>query len=170
MSGLLMVGVPDVNGTRIEISSIQARPGFMPSNFDSSVYENWEYGFQFSYPTFMSMVEEPNKVILLDGDNCQMTIAYRRAEEDTQITEVGELAGQLKNYGEVYFLGSFVQVVLNIQDGYITAAYLGEPGVELGEGTPLRFVISMVEIREDGRLSNSQVDWMLTIFENFALH
>jgi hypothetical protein len=30
MSGLLMVGVPDVNGTRIEISSIKARPGFMP--------------------------------------------------------------------------------------------------------------------------------------------
>ena len=66
------------------------------------------------------------------------------------------------------FLGSFVQTVLNIHGGYITAAYLGEPGVELGEGTPLRFVISMVEI-EGGRLSNSQVDWMRTIFENFAL-
>jgi hypothetical protein len=116
----------------------------------------------------MSVVEETNKVILLDGDNCQMTIAYRRAEEDTQITDVGEVDGQLKNYGEVYFLGSFVQVVLNIQDGYITAAYLGEPGVELGEGTPLRFVISMVEI-EGGRLSNSQVEDMLTIFDNFTL-
>jgi hypothetical protein len=116
----------------------------------------------------MAVVEEPNKVSLLDGDNCQMTIAYRRAEEDTQITDVGEVAGQLKNYGEVYFLDSFVQVVLNIQDGYITAAYLGEPGVELGEGTPLRFVISIEETEGD-RLSNSQVDWMLTIFENFAL-
>jgi hypothetical protein len=111
----------------------------MPSNFDSSVYENREYGFQFTYPTYMAVVEEPNKVSLLDGDNCQMTIAY-----------------------------SFVQVVLNIQDGYITAAYLGEPGVELGEGTPLRFVISIEETEGD-RLSNSQVDWMLTIFENFAL-
>jgi hypothetical protein len=163
-----MVGVPDVNGTRIEISSIKARPGFTPSNFDSSVYENREYGFQFTYPTFMSVVEEPNKVIFLDGDNCQMTIAYRRVEEDTQITDVGEVVGQIKNYGEVYFLGSFVQVVLNVQDGYITAAYLGEPGVELGEGTPLRFVISIEETEGD-RLSNSQVDWMLTIFENFAL-
>jgi len=103
-----------------------------------------------------------------DEGNCQMTIAYRRAEEDTQITDVGEVAGQLKNYGEVYFLGSFVQVVLNIQDGYITAAYLGEPGVELGEGTPLRVVIS-IENTEGDRLSNSQVDWMLTIFKNFAL-
>jgi len=168
MSGLLMVGVPDVNGTRIEISSIKARPGFMPSNFDSSVYENREYGFQFTYPTYMSVVEEPNKVFVLDKGNCQMTIAYRRAEEDTQITDVGEVAGQLVDYGEVYFLGSFVQVVLNVQDGYITAAYLGEPGVELGEGTPLRFVISMLN-SEGGRLSNSQVDWMLMIFENFAL-
>jgi hypothetical protein len=168
MSGLLMVGVPDVNGTRIEISSIKARPGFIPSNIDSSVYENREYGFQFTYPTYMSVMEEPTKVFVLDEGNCQMTIAYRRAEEDTQITDVGEVAGQLKNYGEVYFLGSFVQVVLNIQDGYITAAYLGEPGVELGEGTPLRFVIS-IEKTEGDRLSNSQVDWMLMIFENFGL-
>lgn len=169
MSGLLMIGVPDVNGTRIEISSIKGQVGgFISDNFDSSVYENREYGFQFTYPTYMSVVEEPNKVIVTDEANGQMTIAHRRAEEDTQITDVGEVAGQLKNYGEVYFLGSFVQVVLNIQDGYITAAYLGEPGVELGEGTPLRFVISMVN-SEGGRLSNSQVDWMLTIFENFTL-
>jgi hypothetical protein len=169
MSGLLMVGVPDVNGTRIEISSIKARiGGFISDNFDSSVYENREYGFQFTYPTYMSVVEEPNKVIVTDETNCQMTIAYRRAEEDTQITDVGEVAGQLKNYGEVYFLGSFVQAVLNIQDGYITAAYLGEPGVELGEGTPLRFVIR-IEKTEGDRLSNSQVDWMLMIFENFTL-
>jgi hypothetical protein len=97
-----------------------------------------------------------------------MTIAYRRAEEDTQITDVGEVAGQLVNYGEVYFLGSFVQTVLNIHGGYITAAYLGEPGVELGEGTPLRFVISIKKTEGD-RLSNSQVDDMLMILENFAL-
>jgi hypothetical protein len=169
MSGLLLVGVPDVNGTRIEISSIKGQVGgFISDNFDSSVYENREYGFQFTYPTYMSVVEEPNKVIVTDEANGQMMIAYRRDEEDTQITDVGEVAGQLKNYGEVYFLGSFVQVVLNIQDGYITAAYLGEPGVEFGEGTPLRFVISMVN-SEGGRLSNSQVDWMLTIFENFTL-
>ena len=170
MSGLLMVGVPDVNGTRIEISSIQGRShgGPIPDNIDSSVYENREYGFQFTYPSYMSVMEEPNKVFVLDEGNCQMTIAYRRAEEDTQITDVGEVAGQLVDYGEVYFLGSFVQVVLNVQDGYITAAYLGEPGVELGEGTPLRFVIS-IEKTEGDRLSNSQVDWMLMIFENFGL-
>ena len=97
-----------------------------------------------------------------------MTIAYRRAEENIQISDIGELTGKIYNYTEVYFLGSFVQVVLNIQDGYITAAYLGEPRVELGEGTPLRFVIS-IENTEGDRLSNSQVDWMLTIFENFTL-
>ena len=169
MSGLLMVGVPDVNGTRIEISSIQGRShGLIPDNIDSSVYENREYGFQFAYPSYMSVMEEPNKVFVLDEGNCQMTIAYRRAEEDTQITDVGEVAGQLKNYAEVYFLGSFVQVVLNIQDGYITAAYLGEPGVELGEGTPLRFVIS-IEKTEGDRLSNSQVDEMLQILQSFVL-
>jgi len=38
----------------------------------------------------------------------------------------------------------------------------------LGEGTPLRVVIS-IENTEGDRLSNSQVDWMLTIFKNFAL-
>ena len=169
MSGLLLVGVPDVNGTRIEISSIKGQiGGFISDNFDSSVYENREYGFQFTYPSYISVVEEPNKVIVTDEANGQMTIAYRRDEEDTQITDVGEVAGQLKNYGEVYFLGSFVQVVLNVQDGYITAAYLGEPGVELGEGTSLRFVIN-IEKTEGDRLSNSQIDWMLMIFENFGL-
>jgi len=97
-----------------------------------------------------------------------MTIAYRRAEENIRISDIGELTGKIHNYTEVYFLGSFVQVVLNVQDGYITAAYLGDPGVELGEGTPLQFVISMVEI-EDSRLANAQVDEMLQIFQNFAL-
>jgi hypothetical protein len=169
MSGLLMVGVPDVNGTRIEISSIQVLRGeTRPDNLDSSVYENREYGFQFTYPAYMSVVEEPNKVIVTDETNCQMTIAYRRADENIQISDIGELTGQLANLYEVYFLGSFVQVVLNVQDGYITAAYLGEPGVELGEGTPLRFVIR-IEKTEGDRLSNSQVDWMLMIFENFTL-
>ncbi|MGB3703046.1 MAG: hypothetical protein WA997_17425, partial [Anaerolineales bacterium] len=57
---------------------------------------------------------------------------------------------------------------LNIHDGYITAAYLGDPGVELGEGTPLRFVVSL--INTDGtRISNSQVDDMLQIFQSFEL-
>jgi hypothetical protein len=132
------------------------------------VYENLEYGFQFTYPTYMSVEEQPNKVMLLDRDNCQMTIAFRRAEENIQISDIGELTGQLHNIYEVFFLGAFVQPVLNIHDGYITAAYLGEPGVELGEGTPLRFVISIVDI-EGGSLSNWQVDEMLHVFQNFSL-
>jgi hypothetical protein len=68
----------------------------------------------------------------------------------------------------VYFLGSFVQITLNIHDGYITAVYLGDPGEELGEGTSLRFVISMVDL-EDGRISNGQVDEMIQIFNKFTL-
>ena len=98
-----------------------------------------------------------------------MTIAYKRAEEDVQITDVGDVTGQLVNYNEVIFLGStHVQSFLEIQDQLIKAAFLGEPGVELGEGTPLRFVVSMANT-EGGRLANGQVDAMLQIFENFGL-
>ena len=170
ISGKLMVGVPDVNGTRIEISSIEARGvtgSPRPDNLDRSVYENREYGFTFRYPSYMSVVEEPNKVLVNSG-TLQMTIAYRRADENIQISDIGELTGQFHNITDVYFLGSFIPTVLNIHDGYITAAYLGDPGVELGEGTPLRFVVSLVNT--DGeRISNAQVDEMLQIFKSFEL-
>ena len=170
VSGKLMVGVPDVNGTRIEISSIEARSvtgSPRPDNLDRSVYENREYGFTFRYPSYMSVVEEPNKVLVNNG-TLQLTIAYRRADENIQISDIGELTGQFHDINDVYFLGSFVQTVLNIHDGYITAAYLGDPGVELGEGTPLRFFVSL--INTDGtRISNSQVDDMLQIYQSFEL-
>jgi hypothetical protein len=142
-----------------------------PVTMDMSVYDNQEYGFRFSYPSYMSVTEEPNKVHLLDPDNCQMKIAYRRVDEDIQIADIGEVTGQLIGYGnlgEISFLGFPVGPYLNVQEGYITAAYLGNPGVELGEGTSLRFVISIVNI-EGGRLANAQVDAMLMIFENFEL-
>ena len=136
---------------------------------EMSVYSNLEYGFTFSYPSYMTVVEEPNKVYINDKGKCQMTIAYKRAEEDVQITDVGDVTGQLVNYNEVIFLGStHVQSFLEIQDQLIKAAFLGEPGVELGEGTPLRFVVSMANT-EGGRLANGQVDAMLQIFENFGL-
>ena len=169
ISGKLMVGVPDVNGTRIEISSIEARSytGPRPDNIDRSVYENREHGFTFRYPSYMSVVEEPNKVFVNNG-TLQLTIAYRHADENIPISDIGELTGQFHNIYDVYFLGTFVQIVLNIHDGYITSAYLGEPGVELGESTPLRFVVSLVNT--DGtRISNAQVDEMLMVFQNFTL-
>ena len=170
ISGKLMVGVPDVNGTRIEISSIEARSvtgSPRPDILDGPVYENREYGFTFRYPSYMSVVEEPNKVLVNNG-TLQLTIAYRRADENILLAETGELTGQFHSINDVYFLGSFVQTVLNIHDGYITAAYLGDPGVELGEGTPLRFVVSLVNT--DGtRISNGQVDEMLQIFQSFGL-
>ncbi|MGD9093220.1 MAG: hypothetical protein PVF74_10245, partial [Anaerolineales bacterium] len=169
VSGKLMVGVPDVNGTRIEISSIEARSytGPRPDNIDRAVYENREHGFTFLYPSYMSVVEEPNKVLVNNG-TLQLTIAYRHADENIPISDIGELTGQFHNIYDVYFLGTFVQTVLNIDDGYITAAYLGKPGVELGESTQLRFVVSLVNT--DGtRISNAQVDEMLQIFQNFSL-
>jgi hypothetical protein len=170
VSGKLMVGVPDVNGTRIEISSIEAQsPSGMPrpDNNYGSLYENRGYGFSFQYPTYMSVVEEPNKVLINHGA-LQLTIAYRRVDDNVQIADVGDLTGQFHPYTEVFFLGQPVQPSLNINDGYITGVYLGGPGVELGEGTPLRFVISLVS--SDGeRISNAQVDEMLQIFQNFAL-
>jgi len=170
VSGKLMVGVPDVNGTRIEISSIEARSvtgSPRPDNLDISVYENQEYGFTFRYPSNMSLAEEPNKVLVNNG-TLQLKIAYRRADENIQISDIGELTGKFHAINNVHFLDSFVQAVLNIHDGYITAAYLGDPGVELGEGTPLRFVISLVAT-DGARISNAQVDEMLHIFQSFSL-
>jgi hypothetical protein len=140
----------------------------MEVTLDRSVYQNPEYGFTFLYPSHWTVVEEPNKVYVRDERNCQMTIAYRRSGENIQLAETGEQTGLLVPYGDVQFLGQTVGAVLNIQDDLITAAYLGGPGVELGEGTPLRFAISMVN-PEGGRLANAQVDSMLSIFESFEL-
>ena len=170
VSGKLMVGVPDVNGTRIEISSIEARsPSGMPRPdiVGGPVYENREYGFKFLYPSHMSVEEEPNRVFVNNG-TLQLTIAYRRADENINISDIGELTGEFHPYTDVLFLGQSVQPSLNINDGRITAVYLGGPGVELGEDTPLRFVVSM--INTDGTwISNAQVDEMLQIFHDFEL-
>jgi hypothetical protein len=169
VSGKLLVGIPDVNGTRIEISSIELRSmvGPRPDITDGILYENREYGFSFLYPSHMTVMEAPNKVLVNHG-TLQLTVAYRRVDENIQIAEMGELSGQFHLYTEVFFLGQPVQPSLNIHDGLITAVYLGGPGVELGEGTPLRFVVSLVNLEGD-RIANAQVDEMLQIFQNFAL-
>ncbi|NOQ39152.1 MAG: hypothetical protein GQ562_02460, partial [Anaerolineales bacterium] len=169
VSGNLMVGVPDVNGTRIEISSIEflSMAGPRPDVIDGSLYENQEYGFSFQYSSHMSVAEEPNRV-LVTQDNVQLIIAFRRLEESISIADVGELSGQFQLYNEMFFLGQIVKPSLNINEGRITAVYLGGPGIELGEGTPLRFVISLVTTDGD-RISNAQVDEMLQIFQSFRL-
>jgi len=170
VSGLLMVGVPDVNGTRIEITSIEARSETgmpRPDITDGLVYENQAYGFTFEYPSQMSVQDAPSLVLVNHG-SLQMAIAYRRADEDITIVETGELTGQFHPYNELFFLDQAVQPLLKINDGRITAVYLGGPGVELGEGTPLRFAVSLVNT--DGTwLSNAQVDEMLGVFQKFAL-
>jgi hypothetical protein len=169
VSGKLLVGVPDVNGTRIEISSIEMRSmaGPRPDIKDGILYENEEYGFSFQYPSHMSVVEEPNRLLVNNG-KLQLSIAYRRADENISLAELGELPGQFHLYTELLFLGQPVQPSLNIQDGFIKAVYLGGPGIELGEGTPLRFVVSLVNT--DGTtIANAQVDEMLQIFQFFEL-
>ena len=170
VSGKLMVGVPDVNGTRIEVSSIEVRTESgmpRPDYADGSVYENREYGFVFSYPPFMSVVEEPNKALVNNGA-LQLRIAYRRAEENSEISDLGGFHGTFNPYYDVLFLGQPVNPSLNILSGSIAGVYLGGYGVELGEGTPLRFVISLV--KTDGTMiSNAQVDEMLQIFQSFEM-
>jgi hypothetical protein len=170
ISGKLMVGVPDVNGSRIEISSIEVRTesGMPRPDFtDESAYENREYGFAFSYPPYMSVVDEPNRVFVNNG-SLQLRIAYRQADENIQITDLGGFHGTFNPYYDVLFLGQPVLPSLNILSGSIAGVYLGGYGVELGEGTPLRFVVSLV--KTDGTMiSNAQVDEMLQIFQYFTL-
>jgi hypothetical protein len=165
-----MVGVPDVNGSRIEISSIEIRTESgmpRPDYTEESVYENLEYGFTFNYPPYMSVVEEPNKVLVNNGA-LQLMIAYRRANENIPISDLGGFKGSFNPYYDVLFLGQPVQPSLNILSGYIAGVYLGGYGVELGEETPLRFVVSLV--KTDGTMmSNAQVDEMLQIFQSFEL-
>jgi hypothetical protein len=169
VSGKLLVGVPDVNGSRIEVSSIQPRgmAGPRPDVENSGQYVNSDYGFSFGYPSSMSVEDRPNRVIVTQ-DSLQLTIAYRRADENTSIADVGDVTGQLHPYTELYFLGDFVKPSLNIVGGYIDGVYLGGPGVELGEGTPLRFVITLVDI-DGGHIANAQVDQMFSIFQTFKL-
>jgi hypothetical protein len=169
ISGNLLVGVPDVNGTRIEISSIEvmSMAGPRPDVSVGSIYENQEYGFSFQFSPDMEVVEESNRV-LVNQDNVQLIIAFRRLEESISIADVGELSGQFQLYNEMFFLGQIVKPSLNINEGRITAVYLGGPGIELGEGTPLRFVVSL-ETTDGSWISNSQVDEMLQIFQSFRL-
>jgi hypothetical protein len=115
----------------------------------------------------MEVVEESNRV-LVNQDNVQLIIAFRRLEESISIADVGELSGQFQLYNEMFFLGQIVKPSLNINEGRITAVYLGGPGIELGEGTPLRFVVSL-ETTDGSWISNSQVDEMLQIFQSFRL-
>ena len=141
--------------------------GPRPDIKDGILYENEEYGFSFQYPSHITVVEEPNRVLVNNG-NLQLSIAYRRADENISLSEADELTGQFHLYTELLFLGQPVQPSLNIQDGFIKAVYLGGPGVELGEGTPLRFVVSLVNT--DGTsIANAQVDEMLQIFQFFEL-
>ena len=58
---------------------------------DGSFYENQDYGFSFSYPSFMTLVEEPNKVTLTYDGNIQLTIAYRRSDENINISGISEV-------------------------------------------------------------------------------
>ena len=133
-----------------------------------SLYESRDYGFSFSYPSFMSVVEEPNKVLLNYDGNVQFTIAYRSADEGINISGMSEVPEELVSYGEVQFLGKPAEVVLDIHNGLTKFVYLGVPGMELGENYPLRFVFSLM-ITDGGGISNAQVDQMLKIFENFKL-
>ncbi len=135
---------------------------------DMYVYENIEYGFTFSYPSFMSLAEEPNKVTLNYDGNMQLTIAYRHVDENINISGMSEVPGQIVPYGDVQFLGDSVEAVLDNHDGLTKFVYLGVPGMELGEGSPLRFVISLASTDGSG-ISNAQVDWILKVFENFVL-
>jgi len=115
----------------------------------------------------MSVVEEPNKVLVNNGA-LQLMIAYRRVDENVQITDLGGFHGTFNPYYDIQFLGQPVQPSLNILSGSIAGVYLGGYGVELGEETPLRFVVSLV--KTDGTMiSNAQVDEMLQIFQSFEL-
>ena len=60
-----------------------------------SLYENGDYGFSFSYPSFMSVVEEPNKVLLNYDGNVQFMIAYRRADDGINISGMSEVPEEL---------------------------------------------------------------------------
>ena len=133
-----------------------------------SLYESRDYGFSFNYPSFMSVVEEPNKVLLNYDGNVQFTIAYRSADEGINISGMSEVPEELVSYGEVQFLGQPADVVLDIHNGLTKFVYLGVPGMELGENYPLRFVFSLM-ITDGGGISNAQVDQMLKVFENFKL-
>ncbi|MGA9531532.1 MAG: hypothetical protein WBR18_02345 [Anaerolineales bacterium] len=169
VSGKLLIGVPDVNGTRIEISSIEPRSmaGPRPDITDGEQYVNTDYGFSFTYPSTMS-VEERSHQVVVTRDALQLTIGYRRADESISISDSGPLTGEFHPYTEMFFLGQLVQPSLNINDGLIQGVYLGGPGAELGEGTPMRFVISLVNTNGKG-IPNGQVDEILSLFQSFQL-
>ena len=157
-------------GSKPEVPTTQVLGSDSENNTanDMSVYENREYGFLFSYPSSMALVEEPNKVILNYDGNIQLTIAYRRTDESINISGISKVPGQIVPYSEVSFLDQPVEVVLDVQDDLIKAAYLGVPGIEIGELTRLRFVFRL-ESTDEGSISNPQVDRMLMIFDNFVL-
>lgn len=169
VSGKLLVGFPDANGTRIEVSSVEARSmaGPRPDVGTSKTYSNAEYGFSFRYPDSMTVKEGANQVVVGQG-SLEMVLAYRRLDETVSINDVPQPDGSLHPYTETYLMGQYVQPQLNVKDGYITGVYVGGPGAELPGGPSLRFVITMWD-REDGRLSNGQVDSLLSILPTFRL-
>ena len=138
-----------------------------PDLQDGTVYENQDYGFAFRYPAQMS-VEESANLVTVNSGSLQLRIAFRRAEENIQITGVGEQTGEFHPYNEVLFLGQLVQPSLNINEDRIIGVYLGGPGTELTAETSLRFAISLINT-EGSWIANAQVDEMLQILTTFEL-
>jgi hypothetical protein len=131
------------------------------------VNENRIYRFAYSHPPYMSIFEKPNYMRVENGA-LHLEISYRHDYETIPLSDNDTLTGEWQPYSEVLFMGKLVQVMLNSHDGKVTAVYLGGPGVELGEETRLRFVISLVNI--DGEeITSPQIDLMMQIIKSFRL-
>ncbi len=153
-------------GSNPTVAPVQESASTLPENM--SVYENKDYGFSFSYPSFMSLAEKQNQIIITYDGKMRLTIAYRSDYESINISGISEVPEELVRYGEIQFLGQPVDVVSDIHDGLTKFVYLGIPGMELEEASHLKFVISLSSTDGDG-ISNAQIDSMLKVFENFAL-
>ena len=140
---------------------------FDPLYPDRPVYENREYGFAFCYSPLMSISEEPNKVLVNDG-TAQLTIAYRRPQEDIRLSDIDRLEGQYQPILEFSFLGVDERVFENTFDGILKNVYFGDPGVEIGRESPLRFNISLTDT-SGGELSETQIDEMFQVVQCFGL-
>lgn len=84
-------------------------------------YVNEEYGFSFSYPTSLTLVELPNRPnqvsLVFPGTSIALRIRFRHSGETVNLQQYGGAAGDFISRGTVNFLGDDVEkVALVYQD------------------------------------------------------
>ena len=132
--GTFNTGVPDVNGTRIQVERLEII-GQAADLFPGwARYDNGNYGFSFRYPVdwqletaqreIGSAAGGPQQIILRAPDH-QLVIQVKKEGEAVFLGPGGLAAGDIQDHGTTSFLGQEVHVQALIFKGLTKSVFFG---------------------------------------------